>query len=113
MLKLYKAVPGLRGIHDSYIDVRLAPLLDDGTKAPWVTSPQLCANIITASRNGNIRLLDLLEEDQRKEMESNKRWWDADAFSNNVLASDADLRLTMADALEIFRRLTPIIRNER
>lgn len=77
LLRLYQKHPSLRpNEHASEIDFALEKYLGDiDSPTPWVLSPMHVAKIKDAFYATNKIILHYLSEDQKSEMENDKRWW--------------------------------------
>ena len=83
ILRLFQGHSCLRpDAHSSAIDFILSRYIaveDDPT--PWVLGPNIIEKIISETRVSNERLLNLLDEESRKAMVVDPRWWDSSAYS--------------------------------
>lgn len=104
-IKLYRRFPGLRGVHDAQVDAKYGPMLANGKKAPWVVPMPLCSRIIEYTRPGNLRLAQTMSDAQRELMLNNPRWWSAEAYAREKLATPADLNMSFSDAITIAHRV--------
>lgn len=86
ILRFYQKHRELRKApHDFTMDFILSKSMDfDSTysKTPWVLSTAMIDKIIARSRTSNQSLMALLESDSIEICKQDKKWWDADAFSN-------------------------------
>jgi hypothetical protein len=93
-IKLLKRFPSLRTTHSAYIDFLMARLLRFEGKTPWIVGPKLAESIIEATRDDNLRLLDMLDTQSRALMEQDERWWRADAYREHRVWTGRDFELT-------------------
>jgi hypothetical protein len=89
------------GPHDSRIDFILGRWVKfSDTQAPWVLDAGMQSKIINAHKKGNKMLLDLLDNNQRAEMEHDPRWWDVVAYeSREIVPVDLEVGLASADSV--------------
>jgi len=97
VLRLYQRHRELRpSPHDSAGDFvfakHLGHLPDDPT--PWVMGPYRIRRVLEATAESNKRLLELLDDDARKSMESDARWWDEVAYAEKKKSSEGQIELT-------------------
>ncbi|NOY61910.1 MAG: hypothetical protein GXP10_01940 [Gammaproteobacteria bacterium] len=84
VLRLYQRHRYLRpDPHSSAIDFVLARYLNGGVNdpTPWVLGPKVIERIIEKTRQSNLRLLTLLDENSKAKIKEDPRWWDPTAFS--------------------------------
>jgi len=113
ILKLYNAVPALRGTHDSHIDAFLSELIPgNGERPPWAVSPALAEKVITDCLDDNRRLMTLLDEGQRSMAERDDRWWFATRYMDRKTMSADDLRLSAEEAVLILRTVLPGLKSK-
>lgn len=116
VLKVYNAVPLLRGVHGARMDSLLSRWLSTGEGPPWAVPYELAQRIVEGTRQDNLRLLSLLDMKQREQMEADTRWWSAEPYRNRVAVRGEDLRLSPRDMTTVLRLIIkrhPRIANDR
>lgn len=89
LLRFFQMYPRLRsGPHRSEIEFALARHLRfGGNKTPWVMDTASVNWVIEHYRESNLRLLDLLDSDQKQQMEADPAWWDLFSYANRECSS--------------------------
>lgn len=83
ILRLYQRNPHLRPHKDaSEIDFALSRALNLPGSAPWVLRPEMVQGILEKSRQSNLALLGLMDEECREAVKSDPLWWDAEAYAD-------------------------------
>ena len=82
ILKLYEAAPTIRRGNETEIDFLLSSVVADKRKAPWVLSRDSAQRIIDATFESNLALRRYISPDQRYSMDTDQRWWSADAYAD-------------------------------
>lgn len=88
VLRLYQRNRILRRHKDdSEIDFALSKALTKKGGAPWVLSEATIEHVLRSSREDNLALLDVLDDESRATMKEDASWWDVDAYSGKQLES--------------------------
>lgn len=83
ILRLYQRNPQLRPHKDaSEIDFALSRALNLPGSAPWVLRPEMVQGILDKSRQSNLALLGLMDEECREAVKNDPLWWDAEAYAD-------------------------------
>jgi len=85
LLRIFQRHRDLRtSPHDSAGDFVFAKYLGHLTNdpTPWVMGPYRIRKILEATKESNLRLLSLLDDDSRKVMEEEGKWWLESAYSD-------------------------------
>ncbi len=61
--------------------------LDRLAKAPWVVDQTLARRIVNRTRDGNLKLLEMLDPDSAAIMRADPRWWDAAVYADRTVES--------------------------
>lgn len=89
VLRLFQRHKQLRGgPHDSAIEFAIGRhlrLADSPT--PWVLRGEHVALVLDSCRQGNLALLEYLDEPQREQMRLDAAWWEADHYSSRKIES--------------------------
>lgn len=98
MVRLYRALPGLRTPQGAELDIVLARYMQDAGPTPWIVEPQLVERIIGEALETNRRLLSFLEPSQQAEMQSDPRWWNASAYAGRTATPLGSLTMDSREA---------------
>lgn len=91
--------------HASEIDFILQRCLPSGPKdTPWVIPHAKIAELIDYYRDGNKELLSLVSESERKLIEIDPHWWDADAYRDQEVVSPEPPSPTVEEVENLTRR---------
>lgn len=112
-LELYRAAPGLRGIHGADMDHILSGFLHDTNPPPWVIERELASDIITRLGDDNHVLLEMLGDSQKTIMLDDQRWWSAEAYAQRFAESPVDTQFTREQCLELITRLARELLDEK
>lgn len=87
ILRLYQGYPQLRPTgHSPQIDFAALKCISDSSRKysspPWVLSPKHVSLILQRTYDSNVKLMELLDEESRNAIQTDSRWWDADAFAD-------------------------------
>lgn len=104
-IKILRAFPSLRGVHDAHIDIALSALLPKDMKAPWVVAQPLVQRILDDCAPGNRELCQRLPEAQQVQMLENPAWWSADHYKNRCKVDLSSLKLTRDDLMQIVKEM--------
>jgi len=86
LLRLMQRNRGLRpGPHDSSIDFTVSRWLQGrGPPQPWVVSAEQARSYLSHLRNGNTRMLGLVQPEIAEKIRSDARWWDPHAYDQRI-----------------------------
>lgn len=108
ILRLYQRNRILRrGPHDSRIDFILSRIIDLDDPTPWVLDKDTMKWIVEETLESNKLLQRFLDDKSVADMNSDERWWSADAFSNRNLESWEPREI---DPIKLERAVVDIIR---
>lgn len=93
LLKLLLKYPQVRSPHLSWVDHVLRKQTDFTGPSPWVINQALATDIIEGTRSDNERLATLLDDESRRIMLADRRWWSADEYAHKQLSDLQDLVL--------------------
>lgn len=109
-LRLFQAHDGLR--HGPAIESALSKNVPMRSRTPWVLEPAMVAGIIQRAKASNRAMLDLMDADSRKHVESDAAWWEPEAYADKLVASadpvpleNAELQKMCADMVTAIYRL--------
>lgn len=109
LIKLLLRFPEIRNVHSAEVDVILSNLLKFEGQTPWIIDWELIDKIINATHADNQRLLGMLDENSRKLMANDPRWWDAGSYSNRTLYTMPDLKLSEQELFDIVGQAIPAL----
>jgi hypothetical protein len=91
--------------HASQIDFVLQRCLAAGAKrTPWIIPQAKIAELIDYFRPSNERLLSLLSPDERRLIENDPGWWDADAYRDREAVPPGPIEAELGDIEDLARR---------
>ena len=109
LIKLLLRFPEIRGIHNAEVDIILSKLLKFDDKVPWVIEKELIGKIISATHDDNLKILSMLDEQSKKVMENDPRWWNPDFYATRPLFTKADFELDKQELLAIVDQAIPAL----
>jgi hypothetical protein len=100
VLRVFQRYRELRkSAHDSAIEFSIGRHLNVGRSAtPWVIPQGVVKSIIEGSLNDNLELLELLDTDQRRLLEGNAAWWDADHYLQKTVEEAGKIAPVVGDS---------------
>lgn len=107
LVKLYDAVPQLRGLHDSLTDSVLGPLVNGEDGTPWVVGETLAERLIASLEPDNRALSSMMDVSQAAAMNADPRWWSTDAFKAHFQQAPDPTPLSRDEAVELLRAIVP------
>jgi hypothetical protein len=109
LLKILRSAPETATAHQGEAAVVLSRHLKLQGELPWAIDATLASRIVAWTRDDNRRLLGLLDDTSRQEMENDPRWWSADHHKSTRAWSGSDSGLSEPEVVEALEQLTSAV----
>ncbi len=109
LIKLLLRYPELRGENSADVDAVLQKHFVFEGATPWVLGTELISKIITETYADNQRLLEMLDEESRQSMQSDRRWWDPEFYASRAEVLKKELKLSRNEMIDIIDQAIPAL----
>ena len=96
-----KNIPIERKPHDANVDAILSGALNLPGKSPWIIKNRLIESVIDGCFKDNIDLVNMMTAESALVMLNDSRWWKSEYYTDRLVISDEDLRLSSEEALQL------------